>query len=88
VCDVPFVGKRWVHMNAEYDRVRGISSWTKNYRTGIEDDPEALFRRYHYYDPIYTLSAEGQEWWRAKMREGLDDLLVELSAEQGIPVSA
>jgi lysine 2,3-aminomutase len=88
VCDVPFVGKRWVHMNAEYDRVRGISSWTKNYRTGIEDDTEALFRRYHYYDPIYTLQGEGQEWWRAKMREGLDDLLTELSAEQGIPVGA
>jgi lysine 2,3-aminomutase len=29
----------------------------KNYRTGIEaDDPEALTRRYHYYDPIYTLT--------------------------------
>ncbi len=88
VCDVPFVGKRWVHMNAEYDRVRGISSWTKNYRTGIEDDPEALTRRYHYYDPIYTLTEEGQGWWRAKMREGLDDLLAELSSERGLPVGS
>ena len=25
VCDVPFVGKRWVHQVAEYDRERGIS---------------------------------------------------------------
>jgi lysine 2,3-aminomutase len=24
VCDVPFVGKRWVHMVAEYDREHGI----------------------------------------------------------------
>ncbi len=67
VCDVPFVGKRWVHQLAGYDRVRGISSWTKNYRTGIEfDDPDALTRTYPYYDPIYTLPEEGQEYWRAR----------------------
>ena len=65
VCDVPFVGKRWVHQVEEYDRDRGISYWTKNYRTGIEyDDPEALTRRYPYYDPIHTLPEEGQRWWR------------------------
>jgi lysine 2,3-aminomutase len=89
VCDVPFVGKRWVHMNQDYDTVRGVSTWTKNYRTGIEyDDPDALTRGYHYYDPIYTLPEEGQEWWRAKMHEGLDALLAELAEEQGIPVGA
>ena len=61
VCDVPYVGKRWVHQLEDYDRERGISSWTKNYRTGIElDDPEALARRYEYYDPIDTLPAEGR----------------------------
>jgi lysine 2,3-aminomutase len=65
VCDVPFVGKRWVHQIADYDRVRGISYWTKNYRTGIEyDDPEALTRRYEYFDPIYTLPEDGQSYWR------------------------
>jgi lysine 2,3-aminomutase len=65
VCDVPFVGKRWVHQVEEYDRVRGISYWTKNYRTGIEyDDPEALTRRYPYYDPIYTLPPEGRAHWQ------------------------
>ena len=43
VCDVPFVGKRWVHQLADYDTERGISYWTKNYRTSIEAaDPEAL----------------------------------------------
>ena len=41
VCDVPYVGKRWVHQVAEYDRERGISYWTKNYRTGIEADDAA-----------------------------------------------
>jgi lysine 2,3-aminomutase len=65
VCDVPYVGKRWVHQVAEYDRERGISYWTKNYRTALEfADPEALERTYEYYDPIYTLGAEGQAWWR------------------------
>ncbi len=61
VCDVPFVGKRWVHQLAAYDRELGISSWTKNYRTSIEaDDPEALTRTYSYYDPIHTLPESGQ----------------------------
>jgi len=64
VCDVPFVGKRWVHQVASYDTERGISYWTKNYRTSIElDDPEALNRTYEYYDPIHTLPASGQAWW-------------------------
>jgi KamA family protein len=65
VCDVPYVGKRWVHQIAEYDRELGISYWTKNYRTGIETaDPEALTRRYPYYDPIHTLPESGQLRWQ------------------------
>ena len=64
VCDVPYVGKRWVHQIESYDEVRGISYWTKNYRTGIElQDNEALNRAYEYYDPIDTLPAAGQAWW-------------------------
>jgi lysine 2,3-aminomutase len=75
VCDVPFVGKRWVHMARGYDRTRGISTWTKNYRTGIEfADPEALTREYPYYDPIYTLPEEGQEYWREFIRRGRREL--------------
>jgi lysine 2,3-aminomutase len=70
VCDVPFVGKRWVHQVEDYDREKGISYWTKNYRTGIEsDDPDALTRRYPYYDPIYTLPDAGQRWWEAHAKE-------------------
>jgi lysine 2,3-aminomutase len=65
VCDVPYVGKRWVHQVAEYDTERGISYWTKNYRTALEaDDPAALDRRHEYYDPIHTLPESGQAWWR------------------------
>jgi len=65
ICDVPFVGKRWVHQLEEYDAERGVSYWTKNYRTGIEQaDPDALTRRYEYYDPIHTLPETGRQWWR------------------------
>ncbi|MFL5790940.1 MAG: KamA family radical SAM protein [Actinomycetota bacterium] len=89
VCDVPFVGKRWVHMVDDYDHTRGISYWRKNYRTGIEaEDAEALTRGYHYYDPIYTLPDEGQQWWRDEIARGIDDLLADLAAQQGITVGA
>lgn len=66
VCDVPFVGKRWVHMVTEYDREHGISYWTKNYRTSIEAtaDEDVLAKRYAYYDPIDTLADSGKNWWR------------------------
>jgi lysine 2,3-aminomutase len=66
VCDVPFVGKRWVRQVEEYDRMRGISYWTKNYLTSIErEDPYALGKTHEYYDPIQTLGEEGQDWWRS-----------------------
>jgi lysine 2,3-aminomutase len=69
VCDVPLVGKRWVHQVAEYDKEKGISYWTKNYRTGIEaNDPDALNRKYEYYDPIDTLPESGQAWWREQLK--------------------
>jgi lysine 2,3-aminomutase len=67
ICDVPYVGKRWVHQVARYDQERGISYWTKNYRTGVESGDElALERQHEYYDPIYLLPANGQDWWRAR----------------------
>ncbi len=67
--DVPYVGKRWIHQLADYDRVKGISYWTKNYRTGIEaDSDDALTRRYEYCDPVYTLPPEGQAYWREKQK--------------------
>jgi lysine 2,3-aminomutase len=72
VCDVPYVGKRWVHQVAEYDREKGISYWTKNYRTGIEmEDPEALNRRYEFYDPLYTLPESGQAWWKSQAQQAV-----------------
>jgi lysine 2,3-aminomutase len=82
VCDVPYVGKRWVHQVARYDTGRGISYWTKNYRTTLElgaegpaagppegtagGDGISLSREYPYYDPIYMLPPAGQQWWRAR----------------------
>ena len=70
VCDVPFVGKRWVHMVAEYDREHGISYWSKNYRTSLEqDDAEALSKLHEYYDPIDTLPESGRDWWRKQQAD-------------------
>jgi lysine 2,3-aminomutase len=67
VCDVPYVGKRWVHQVSRYDTELGISYWTKNYRTAVEAaDPLALSREYAYYDPIHLLPEHGQAWWRAR----------------------
>jgi lysine 2,3-aminomutase len=67
VCDVPFVGKRWVHQVHSYDTEKGISYWTKNYLTSIElDNPKALTQLHEYYDPIDTLPLKGQEFWRKK----------------------
>ncbi|MFJ8623078.1 KamA family radical SAM protein [Kitasatospora sp. NPDC093550] len=66
VCDVPHVGKRWVHQAVEYDRERGVSYWTKNYRTSLETDggPQgALDRRHPFYDPVDTLPEAGRRWW-------------------------
>jgi lysine 2,3-aminomutase len=72
VCDVPYLGKQWVHQAVEYDRERGISYWTKNYRTTVElNDPEALNRRYEYYDPIQTLPPSGQAWWGGMAGDGI-----------------
>ncbi|MGB3830074.1 MAG: lysine 2,3-aminomutase [Ornithinimicrobium sp.] len=65
VCDVPFVGKRWVHQVDKYDTERGISYWRKNYRTSIEaEDVDVTSAEYAYYDPIFTLPQSGQDWWR------------------------
>jgi len=68
VCDVPYVGKRWVHQVAEYDRERGISYWTKNYATTIEDSLD-IDQRFPFYDPISTLPPEGRAWW-SRLKEG------------------
>lgn len=66
VCDVPYVGKRWVHQVVEYDRTLGISYWSKNYRTGLDAiDVDAFTQVYPYYDPIDSLPAAGQAWWRS-----------------------
>jgi lysine 2,3-aminomutase len=70
LCDVPYVGKRWVHQSTRYDTERGISYWTKNYRTAVDaGDVAALDREHEYYDPIYLLPESGQDWWRAKAAE-------------------
>jgi lysine 2,3-aminomutase len=73
ICDVPYVGKRWVHQVSRYDTELGISYWTKNYRTSVEANDElALNREYPYYDPIHTLPERGQAWWRDREAQPAD----------------
>ena len=63
VCDVPYVGKRWVHQVASYDRTLGVSHWRSEHPIevlSVEQD-ESLDRC--YYDPIASLPAEGRRWW-------------------------
>ncbi|KGT73213.1 lysine 2,3-aminomutase [Bradyrhizobium japonicum] len=69
VCDVPYIGKRWVHQATRYDRVRGISYWMPNPTLAAESNETGEARRYAYYDPIRTLPAEGQDWWQSQMAE-------------------
>ncbi|MFF0117140.1 KamA family radical SAM protein [Streptomyces prasinus] len=67
VCDVPLVGKRWVHQATAYDRVLGVSHWDKNYRTRLDTTGEGPGDgAYVYYDPIHTLPEEGRAWWRER----------------------
>ncbi|GLZ81481.1 lysine 2,3-aminomutase [Actinorhabdospora filicis] len=64
VVDVPYVGKRWAHQVVSYDRERGISYWTKNYRIeSVFKETERLDERFPYHDPISTLTESGERWW-------------------------
>ncbi len=77
VCDVPFVGKRWVQQTKKYNRELGISYWTKNYRTVVDrDDPEALSHMYEYYDPVDTLPEAGKQYWREQIDKKRSDVTV------------
>ncbi|WP_217707173.1 KamA family radical SAM protein [Nonomuraea rhodomycinica] len=65
VCDVPYVGKRWVHQVTGYDRARGISYWTVNHGIGL-GEPPGPGRRFPFYDPIDTLPEPGRLWWKGQ----------------------
>ncbi len=83
VCDVPFVGKRWVHQVDTYDTERGISYWRKNYRTSIEaEDVDVTSAEYAYYDPIDTLPQAGQDWWREQGAGADSAVLHQAAVEQ------
>jgi lysine 2,3-aminomutase len=70
IIGVGIAGKRWVDQLDRYDRERGISYWSKNYRTSIEaNDPSALARDFEFYDPISTLPLNGQRWWAQQQRK-------------------
>jgi lysine 2,3-aminomutase len=53
---VAVAGKRWVDQLHRYGRERGVSYWSKNYRTSIEaNDPSVLPWDFEFYNPISTL---------------------------------
>ncbi|WIX91435.1 lysine 2,3-aminomutase [Amycolatopsis sp. DG1A-15b] len=69
VCDVPYVGKRWVHQAASYDRMRGVSRWTSEYRAQVLTVDESGPTAGTYYDPIDSLPPEGRLWWSRQRDE-------------------
>jgi lysine 2,3-aminomutase len=69
VCDVPYVGKRWVHQAASYDRMRGVSRWTSEYRAQVLSVDESGPTAGTYYDPIDSLPPEGRLWWSRQRDE-------------------
>lgn len=70
VCDVPLLGKKWVHQVDEYDVRRGVSYWSKRYEaTCLPAD--AAVGPLVYYDPIHSLGPDGREWWEEHGAAGL-----------------
>lgn len=69
VCDVPFVGKRWVHQAVSYDRMLGISRWASEYRAQVLSVDENGPTDSTYYDPIDSLPPEGRLWWSRQRDE-------------------
>jgi lysine 2,3-aminomutase len=57
VCDVPWLGKRWVHQLISYDTELGVSRWSS------DGD------RHVYYDPIASLPESGARWWAEHGRD-------------------
>jgi lysine 2,3-aminomutase len=82
VCDVPYLGKRWVHQAVGYDRDLGVSSWTEG---GLANkaavDRGSGVQRFQYFDPIRTLPVSGQAWWSRSAGTGCEFDLAELDAQ-------
>ncbi len=73
VCDVPDVGKRWVHQADLYDRTTGISWWKKNAPTAADrksGNEDALRTLYPNYDPMHSLPPEGRDYWSERVKRG------------------
>ena len=68
VCDAPYAGKMLVHHHDTYDRDRGVTEWQKMWlRPDEVNDPARRAIASRYFDPVYTLSATGQAWWRERV---------------------
>ncbi len=80
VCDVPYVGKRWVHQVSRYDTQLGISSGPRTTGPRWRQTTRSRWtrREYAYYDPIHTLPADGQQWWLDRERDSAEGGLAPL----------
>ncbi len=74
ICDVPSVGKRWIHQPASYDCERGISRWRRDPGSHREAPADADAEEFPYFDPIDTLPPSGREWWE-KAGEAAGDVV-------------
>lgn len=68
VCDVPYVGKRWVHQVDYYDRATGVSYWkpAESGRPGMGLASGEAVKMGTYFDPLHTLGHEGQALWSSR----------------------
>ena len=81
-CDVPYVGKRGVHQVKSYDRIRGISHWTKNYWTPLDTSSgDPMDREYVHFDPVAELPEAGQAYWARERSTGVTADLAEARPE-------
>jgi lysine 2,3-aminomutase len=70
VCDVPRVGKRYVHQCVTYDRTTGVSTWSAPPAlpaTRREEAPDSIGE---YYDPLWSLDEAGRKYWTRQLLNG------------------
>ena len=90
ICDVPYVGKRWVHMTDRYDRdARHLATGGRT--TGPASRPtipRRLTRHYHYYDPISTLARRVRRGGARRSRPASTTCSPSSNAEQGVTAAS
>ena len=92
ICDVPYVGKRWVHQVSRYDTEPRHLLLDQELPDPVEaGDALALSREYPYYDPIYLLPARARSGGAARRPghtgRGRRRPLVSYPESTGLPIA-